>query len=447
MALTKSAIVQTVPRTPGDVRDSGLLLEVIPGPDLNTIPYEGQDQELIDSSNNEVMDMVSGYLDEDDISIGRMPVGGDMDISEFDQIPRNRSEMFPNDSEGAAGDELDLMAGDDGDDDLDGRSLDARESDDIFAAEDEEVDAFAQPALEQFPVFKSALRRHQAAEVQPRIVRVDTPESHTEFVCEKAVKEIDRRTHELRAALEHHLDEHESEQHPGFKKQRVAMRKWDEIVGAVKAIADLHGAESAAEAEDKMPQVPVDVPPFAEGSVKCWRDGDLVICSLKFMTSGGGRIATMAAKPRVSADDIEGWAMRSGVNPVTILGVLPDLAAVACGKRLVKDVAGAALKLSEREDVCGMDDSDEALLLVSKGKEGRAPVAALMDVQQRADNGDRQAVREMSAIRSVARTSIGRQIAAPILAEADEKLDRGRRLQGGDGESFMSKYVLMGACL
>ncbi len=150
----------------------------------------------------------------------------------------------------------------------------------------------------------------------------------------------------------------------------------------------------------------------------------------------------MAAKPRVSAD-VANWAA-SSEDGITILGMLPDLAAVATGNKLVKDVAGMALKLSERADIEVM--GEEAVLLSSRPPEGTAPIAALMDVQQRADAGDRQAAREMAVIRSAAKTASGRQIAAPLLREADAKLAKGRALEAKK-EPFIAKYTLMGACL
>jgi hypothetical protein len=130
-------------------------------------------------------------------------------------------------------------------------------------------------------------------------------------------------------------------------------------------------------------------------------------------------------------NDVANWIARAGVDPVTVLGVLPDLADVACGKRLVRDVAGAALKAQRRSDVCGMDGDENAepLLLTSPGAEDTAPLAALMYVEQKADAGHPQAQREMKLLQIAAQTPAGQQIAAPILAESTKRLEAGREMK------------------
>jgi hypothetical protein len=139
----------------------------------------------------------------------------------------------------------------------------------------------------------------------------------------------------------------------------------------------------------------------------------------------------MAARPQIDMNDIANWIARAGVDPVTVLGVLPDLADVACGKRLVRDVAGAALEAQRRSDVCGMDGDEDAepLLLTSPSGEDTAPLAALMYVEQKADAGHPQAQREMKLLQVAAQTPAGQQIAAPILAESTKRLEKGREMK------------------
>src|SRR5262249_36397977 len=118
-----------------------------PSEDIRVLQSEGHG-EIVDATTNKVTQMVLGD-DDEDIWIGRMAVGGGMDPSDWDTMTRNRSFDFPNHSEGASGDELDLLSGE-----------------------------FEEPAPEQFPVFKAALTRFQAAEAQPRVVRIDTEKSY-----------------------------------------------------------------------------------------------------------------------------------------------------------------------------------------------------------------------------------------------------------------------------
>lgn len=392
---------------------------------IKVIDAEGSGQ-LHDPRSGEVMQIVVDEM------LGRMTEAADGDPSEFDAaMPREVDQLDENEEE--------------------------QEDDVSIDGESDEPAPFQEPAAEEFPVFKAALRRFQASESKPKIMRVDTDETYDKFVCERAVKELARRVQELRSLLEAHLSEHEHERHPGYKKPRVSMRNWDEVLGAAEAIQDLHKAKSASEALEAMETIPVDMPAFANGKVKCWKEGNAVVCSMRFsLPDGRGRIATMAAKPSVDAEEFAGWAARAGVHPVHVLGALGDLADVACAKRLVKEVAGAALAARHREDVRGMakDGTEdpsiegagaEPLLLAQAGDESRAPLAALMHVEQRANAGDKQASTEMAKIRSAAKTPLGKRVAAPLLAESSQRLaaGRARKVEARMTKSFAGRYALM----
>jgi hypothetical protein len=365
--------------------------------------------------------------------LGRMSEGGGGDVSEFDQIPIDRVYIDPNDqpwidaSQGGGFDQGTTM-------------VDGDEEPAPFEALTEEHEE------EVFPVLKRALRQFEEAEAKPRVVRIDTDHTYDGFACEKAIQEIARRVSELRAAFEQHLEDHQEEMHPGYHGTVKKLREWDEIVGeAMQTISDLRSAGKGLDAVDKMPAVPVDLPVSASGKVKCWRDGDAVVCSMRFAAADGSpRVATMAARPSVDVDDVLGWARGTGVHPVTVLGALTDLADVACGKRLVRDVAGAALRAQRRLDVLGMDGS-EPVVLTSGGDAGAAPLAAVMHVEQRANAGDPQAKRELAILRVAAKTPSGQQIAGPLLAESSKRLAeaRARKEATTKGPTFAERYAAL----
>jgi hypothetical protein len=365
--------------------------------------------DLLDASTGEVLSMITSN---EDIVFGRMPVG--MDESDFDALPTHEAYMdtppYAEDTESDVNED--------------------------FVQGEEMPAPFESPGVDKFPVFMSALREFQAAERPSRVVRIDTDETYGDFVCEQAVKELSRRVDELRTALE----EHESDLHGPKAKP---LRKW-EVLGAAQAVSDLRAASTTDEATKALPQVPLDLPAFAEGKVKCWRDGDDVICSIRFAAADGtARVATMATRPRADSDDVARWAMSAGVDPVTVLGMLPDLASVACGKKLVKDVAGAALAACRRVDVLG---ATEPLLLASPGTEGKAPLAALMHLIQRSQAGDKQARRELKVIETAAGTPSGRAIAVPLLKEAGKRLGAAQEAKARK-RTFAEKYTLMSGWL
>jgi hypothetical protein len=206
--------------------------------DITILPSEGHGQLHDAATPEEVITMVLG----DDEEIGRL--SGGFDVADFDQLPvRECDTPLPEPEEG-----------------------------DLFAGEGEpKPDPFEEPkadGLDHFPVFKKALKEFSQAEAKPKVVRIDTDETYGNFVCETAVKEIARRVDELRDALEEHLEDHRKDRHPGYRGKVKSMRKWDEIIGAAKAVADLRKATTPNEAAAALPSVPVDLPSFAEGKVK-----------------------------------------------------------------------------------------------------------------------------------------------------------------------------------
>lgn len=313
---------------------------------------------------------------------GRMSV--DMDESEFDALPKNEFDLTEDDVKDA-----ELFSG------------------------DGEPAPFVQP-VDPFPVFRQSLRKFQDAQPKKQVARIDTDDSYGQFVCEKAVAEIQRQLDVLRDAFEQHV------QGGG-----------EDVLGAAETISNLQAASTPQEAAAAMPQIPVDLPAFAEGKVKCWRDGATVVCSMRFGTSDGqSRYATMAAKPKVNMDDVYGCACQAGLDPVTVLGILPDLAAKAQAKRLIRDTARAALKARKHSEVLGMQ---EPLLLASRGGDmGTAARAALMDLQQKSDHGHAGARSELTRLQGV-------DFVRPILADAQKRLGQGRAQK----QSYIQRYVKM----
>jgi hypothetical protein len=359
----------------------------------------------------EVLTMMLGE-DQDDVLFGRMPVGGAGDASEFDALAKTEIEVYEQ----------------------------VEDDDDVTVAGE-----MFESELDTFPMFRRALRRAQAEEARPKTLRVDTETTHGNFVCERAVEELSRRITELRELVEAHLTDGHG---PDVRK----LRHWQtEVLGAAEAVADLRMAKDAREAVSKMPEVPVDLPPFAQGKVDCWRSGDQVVCSVRFLTADGKkRVATMAARPRVDGEEAAALAFEAGVEPAMVIGAVQDAAEVACGKRLVRETARGALSMQKRAEVLGMEEGGggEPLLFVRQPDESAAPLAALMEVEQRAQAGDRQARREMGIIERAAQTPAGRQIAAPLVAEARARLSRGQKMRALHAKvPFAERYAMMGMCV
>lgn len=334
-------------------------------------------------------------LDQRDI-FGRMPVG--FDISDFDMLPVHSTDL---DSLNASEDADEIILGDD------------------FAGEED-----------GFPMFQEVLGRMTAREARPRVVRIDTDETYSDFASDRACAEVARQVEALRTAFEQHMSDYHS-----------APPATQEVLGAAETIANLRNAATSEDALAAMPPALVDIPDYALGKVRCWKDGDSIVCSMRFEAKGKPRIATMAVTPRVDEEQFVEHAERAGLDPVTVLGLAEDAAEALCGEALLRDTARAALVAQENEDVVGMDG--EPLILVSGGDVSAAPVAAMMYLQQRAEAGDPQARREMRQLAQVAQTPVGRRVAAPLLTEARNRLAEAR-IAKSRKPSFAQRYALMG---
>jgi hypothetical protein len=339
---------------------------------------------------------------DDNFVFGRMSESM-MDPSDFDALPRRVVEIDPR---------------------WDGKV------ETVFDGDEAAPVPFQSPAESALPILSHAVRRFQALESPPRVVRIDTEESYGEFVCERAVRELDRRVRELRALVEKHLAD-------GHGPPGAVLREWD-VIGAADAVEELRNASSADDVRRAMPTVPLSLPDYASGKIHCWRDGDRVVCSIHFEDADGNhRVATSAARPAVDVEEVAAAAERAGMNPAEVLGAVDDLAEVACARRLARDTARAAVEASSRPDVVG---SDRPVLVGTAGEAGAAPLAALMHLQQRCDVGDRQACREMEAVRAAAESPAGRHTVAPLLAEVDRML-ASRRALSPAGSSFLDHHV------
>lgn len=353
-------------------------------------------------------DKVLSMMLRDNIDVlGRMPVG--LDQSEFDVLPVNSFD------------------------------LDADIIDEVYA--DHVPEMFYSPddasAEDEFPVIAGEMAK--VGDSKPRLMRVDTSESYGHFLSDQAVSEILRRIDDLKAAFDAHTVDPLAHPHAHEGGRMVAARA--DILGVAEAVAKISSASSPAEAAKALPRVPLDLPPFAKGKVDCWLDGDRVICSIRFLdASGQGRIATMTATPRFDEEEVAGEAIRRGMNPVVVLGALPEMASVACGNRLVKDIAGAALACCRREDVCGMD-GDEPLLLIAKGAD--APTVAVMRLEERAEAGDPAAVAERAKLERAAKTPLGKRLVAPVIARARARLAEKPSKKPTYGDRYGSMIALL----
>lgn len=350
--------------------------------------------------NNRIMTMVLGTTE-----IGRYLAAAQGDISEFDVLPVNSATKEP---EGEK--EGEILVGD---------------------------EPFQSPIEEHFPIFSNALQHFQSLEEKPRVVRIDNEDTYGKYISDRAVDELVKRIDLLQTMASAHIADPYAHPHVHKDGRMIAVNR-DTILGAIQEIKELKLAVDTGTdaAVDAMAKVPLAVPEWAKGKVKCWRDGDSIVCSIKFLAADGSpRMATMADDPIIDGDRAAKAALNAGVPPAVVLDVLPDLTAASCGKRLMRDCADAALQAQRRLDVCHMDNANgecEPVVLISGAVESRAPLAALMYLQQQAEI-DPDARAEYARILTAARAlPSGQQVAIPVLQEANKRLALGRAVKNQD---------------
>lgn len=92
--------------------------------------------------------------------------------------------------------------------------------------------------------------------------------------------------------------------------------------------------------------VPLSLPPYAAGKVRCWREGDELLCSIRLPgPDGKPRIATTSTSVEGAVEEVCGYAAGAGVNTVDVLGVLPVLGSMLGAGGMIPRLAAAAPQL------------------------------------------------------------------------------------------------------
>jgi hypothetical protein len=260
----------------------------------------------------------------------------------------------------------------------------------------------------RLPLYDSVRARFEAAAPGPKLVRVDSPESHASFRETRRApyyRELEARLSALEAALRTHA----ADDHAGGRLARLE-EAFEEHLDSHPV--DVLGAEAdkalSMAARGGQP-IPLPLPDWARGKIECWRDGPEVLCSVRFATPRGEkRVATSGAPLARSVDKVIGWADREGVESEVLVHVVGALAQVSCGWDLAKEICGVV------DGLCEI--ADEGVFSVRSAADPRA--AAAMAMLQRCQRGDRRACAEMGELRR----------AQPELFEfAKERLLRGQK--------------------
>ena len=238
---------------------------------------------------------------------------------------------------------------------------------------------------DRFPL-TSDLYRHFRRGGDSRFVRLDTEESYRDFRAAQSpvIAELRDKVARLERMLQAHMQDGHGAQ--------------DTIVGLASDVSKL-------QAEEQRARVAPLMPPWAKGTWDCWRQegprGGLICCSVSVPgPDGSPRICTSATPLEEHVHDVVGCAFDAGHDVSGLLGVLPTIACMLGGGRLLRDVCAATPAVL-----------DHPAAKTGKPFVGRIVVAnhptraALIALLQYAQTGNERARREWEELAQLAERS------------------------------------------
>lgn len=160
-------------------------------------------------------------------------------------------------------------------------------------------------------------------------LRVDTEDTYRDFMQKRAVDSpnlpaLAKAVAELRQALSEHMsDGHGPEV--------------DDVLDLAGDVSRLRDAVVLGEL------VPLSVEPIAKRHVRCWRDGDVLCCSLRVRGADDmPRILTACSPVADAVSEVLGYADIAGVDVIQGLAYLPTVGFMAGGGKLFKRLAKAS---------------------------------------------------------------------------------------------------------
>lgn len=170
------------------------------------------------------------------------------------------------------------------------------------------------------PIFDDLRSRFANALPASKYVRVDTPESYSEFRDARRKPYLEALEARL-ATLEDAFVKHLVVDHHMVLGDAVVRACGDAVCGGQK--------------------VPLPLPDWAQGRIASWQDGPELLCTVQF----GGRFVTTGEPMGKYLDQVIDAADAEGVEPEELMALGPPLAQViGCGT-LVGQVCGAAQRL------------------------------------------------------------------------------------------------------
>ena len=250
------------------------------------------------------------------------------------------------------------------------------------------------------PLFNAIHTALAGALPQPKLVRIDTPETHEGFLDarrEPYLKDLDARLRALEAAVAAHA----ADGHGGGRLARLEDafgRHMDRYHGGDEDVLGA-GVDAAAIAAVQVGQpIPLLLPLRMHGKVDCWQDGPEVVCAVRFIDpQGRKRVATSGAPLARSVDRVIRWATHEEVAPEALATLLLPLAQNCAGWDLSREICATAHGLCVTDGGLRALDGNDIIVGAARPAADARLVAA-MALAQRCQRGDRRACAELIAL-------------------------------------------------
>lgn len=195
--------------------------------------------------------------------------------------------------------------------------------------------AAAAAGQDQYPLLSDLMLR-AGADMEPRVVRVDTEESYKEFRegFSPDLSELRAKVDEISGRLDGHITDPYA--HGGSISEAAA------------TVSEI-GADAAAAEQAK--RLNIWLPPRYDGLIEAWREDESVCASLRLPGPDGEvRICTTLEPVRKCVEEMARHASEAGVPASTVLGVLPMMGCYLGAGTAIKEVAAAAPAILKRPE-------------------------------------------------------------------------------------------------
>lgn len=229
------------------------------------------------------------------------------------------------------------------------------------------------------PLFNDLHRKFSLAATQPKVVRVDTPESYADFRDarrELHLRRFEERLRRVEDALARHVGD-----------RYVHVHGYDDLDETVLgALDEAHDAATHGGVPIHLP-----IPACEDGRVRCWQDDSEIVCTVAVPTADGCVLITSGTPVDRHVEEMMGCVLGTDAEPEDLLAVATPVIQTLGVTALIQEICGAAGDLlrcaSRGVPVVGVIQS-----------QGDPAIAAGMALLQRCQQGDRRACAEALAM-------------------------------------------------